>query len=745
MYDYSSSDEEVFLHVVDDHYLELLEEGRKQAFFRELAFQEGDLPEQTNLSIVVDRNIVVNHLRELPFYNQPIELDFIVRRYYNIANPGPGLQPLGNIMAAQPNQQQQAAAAAAGGPAAPQPPAQQIPAGPVPPPAVANPPPAPPVIPAHWPVQPAGAIGPNPAPQAPAVPGPGLNQHLQGARNRLNRIHHNYWHYDPLNPGRGPARAPAHRLGPDPAAALAPVPAGAPDPADPGDPIDPADPCRLPCCMPPVGGSANLLEKISYKPFSGKSEEDPQSFIEDMENYKDTGNLTDEGFRLLFKSLLIDGASDWYSRLKPDLRRKGTPEELLQAFEKKYSSAKDKMMIKQRLMSKKYVPGQESLDSHLKKMLGWASTIKMPDDELVLIIKYSMPPGYQQLLLMTEDKDLDEFQRKLRTNEQTASSNSFISTAQVYGQVKAVPQNQYQTAEHPPYPMASQQVHIDNNHMHQNSYIQQSPIPSQTDNSTAVTREDLHMLQAHTKQCMDMLTDALTARIDAMSIQQVIREKENDQKRRDNERTERRRSESAGRPRERSRDRNYYEGSSQSTPNNRIVIQPRFYSRDSSSQRDRDWTPNQYNNRGNYGYRGGYNNYGNYNNRNNRGSGRGMNRFNWRPLNRGGWQNRGRGNRRNGNGNRFRNNNRGFRGRRNNQGYGSGGRSRDSSRNRSRNSGRGNNRRGPDGGSDGRRSRGRSPSLSRSSNYSGSSRASSPATFYSDLEDDDDYFEEEDL
>ncbi len=83
--------------------------------------------------------------------------------------------------------------------------------------------------------------------------------------------------------------------------------------------------------------------------------------------------LTTEGFRLLFKSLLIDGASAWYSRLKPDLRRKGTPEELLQAFERKYSSPKDKMMIKQRLMSKKYIPGQESLNSHLKKMLGWAS------------------------------------------------------------------------------------------------------------------------------------------------------------------------------------------------------------------------------------------------------------------------------------------------------------------------------------------------------------------------------------
>ncbi len=73
------------LKVVDEYYLELLEEGRRQVFFRELAFQEGDPPEQTNHSILVDRDIVINHLRELPFYNQPIELDFIVRRYYNIA------------------------------------------------------------------------------------------------------------------------------------------------------------------------------------------------------------------------------------------------------------------------------------------------------------------------------------------------------------------------------------------------------------------------------------------------------------------------------------------------------------------------------------------------------------------------------------------------------------------------------------------------------------------------------------
>ncbi len=206
MYDYSSSDEEIFVNVVDDNYLELLEEGRRQALFRELAFQEGGLPEQTNHSILVDGHIIVNHLREVPFYNQPIEVDFIVRRYYNLVNQGPGLQPLGNIMTAP--QQQAAAAAAIGSQAQPQPP--------------------------------------------PA-------QHLQGDRNRLNRIHHNYWNYDPFNPERGPARAPAHRLGPDQVATPAPFAAGAVDPADPGDSIDPTEPDRLPCCMPPVRGSANLL------------------------------------------------------------------------------------------------------------------------------------------------------------------------------------------------------------------------------------------------------------------------------------------------------------------------------------------------------------------------------------------------------------------------------------------------------------------------------------------------------
>ncbi len=81
--------------------------------------------------------------------------------------------------------------------------------------------------------------------------------------------------------------------------------------------------------------------------------------------------------------------------------------------------------------------------------------------------------------------------------------------------------------------MSSQQVLFDNNEMHQNGYIQQSAIPSQIGNSAPVKREDLHMLQAHNKQCLDMLTDALTAKIDAMSIQQLIREKEKDQKRKE--------------------------------------------------------------------------------------------------------------------------------------------------------------------------------------------------------------------
>ena len=162
------------------------------------------------------------------------------------------------------------------------------------------------------------------------------------------------------------------------------------------------------------------MAEASVKPpvFSGKPDEDADSFIKAFDRYIKYREITDNGKKLnLFAVLLKDNAADWYDALSDE--SKDTFTHLSKAFEARYQSPDTlKYKCANDLFTKKQAD-TESVDEYITRLRKLARLIGADDSILKFAVINGLKPYLSAQVLQAKPDSVDKILEVARLAELT--------------------------------------------------------------------------------------------------------------------------------------------------------------------------------------------------------------------------------------------------------------------------------------------------------------------------------------
>ena len=174
---------------------------------------------------------------------------------------------------------------------------------------------------------------------------------------------------------------------------------------------------------------------VAPKPFTGRSSQDPEVWLEYFERYCDFRQLADEDRLKLLGILLHEGAADWFSTLPR--ARKATYNELLAAFKGNYYKSPElKWKEAGALWSQAQAP-EERVEDFVTRLRKAAKRLEMPQEVLHYAVINGLRGPLRLHVVQQGVKTMDDTIRAAKIAEAAASTTTDAVTAMMLDAMKA--------------------------------------------------------------------------------------------------------------------------------------------------------------------------------------------------------------------------------------------------------------------------------------------------------------------